>query len=52
VASGLFPVAASAQSVAENLGIRYVFAAYCPIFLLSSHRPPHPLPAVAIKVDR
>ena len=32
VATGLFPVAASAQSVAEKLGIRYVFAAYCPIF--------------------
>ena len=44
VATGLFPVTASAQSVAENLGIRYVFAAYCPIFLPSPHRPPQPLP--------
>ncbi len=55
VATGLFPVAASVQSVAEKLsvaslasfeklGIRYVFAAYCPIFLPSPHRPPHPLP--------
>ena len=35
VATGLFPVAASAQSVAEKLGIRYVLAAYCPIFLPS-----------------
>jgi vancomycin aglycone glucosyltransferase len=40
VATGLFPVAASAQSVAEKLGIRYVFAAYCPIFLPSPHRRP------------
>lgn len=44
VATGLFPVAASAQSVAEKLGIRYVLAAYCPIFLPSPHHPPHPLP--------
>src|SRR5690348_5686561 len=40
VATGLFPVAASVQSVAEKLGIRYVFAAYCPIFLPAPHRRP------------
>lgn len=44
VASGLLPVAASARSVAEKLGIRYVVAAYCPIFLPSPHHPPTPLP--------
>jgi vancomycin aglycone glucosyltransferase len=44
VATGLFPVAASAQSVAEKLGIRFVFAAYCPIFLPSPHHRPQPLP--------
>jgi len=44
VATGLFPVAASAQTVAEKLGIRYAFAAYCPIFLPSPHRRPQPLP--------
>jgi vancomycin aglycone glucosyltransferase len=44
VATGLFPVAASAQSVAEKLGIRYVFAAYCPIYLPSPHHRPQPLP--------
>jgi vancomycin aglycone glucosyltransferase len=44
VATGLFPVAASAQSVAEKLGIRYVFAAYCPIYLPSRHSRPQPLP--------
>jgi vancomycin aglycone glucosyltransferase len=44
VATGLFPVAASAQSVAEKLGIRYGFAAYCPIYLPSPHHPPQPLP--------
>ena len=44
VATGLFPVAAGAQSVAEKLGIRYVFAAYCPIYLPSPDRRPQPLP--------
>jgi vancomycin aglycone glucosyltransferase len=51
VATGLFPVAASAQSVAERLGIRYVFAAYCPIFLPSPHRPPQPLPGRPLPPD-
>jgi vancomycin aglycone glucosyltransferase len=51
VATGLFPVAASAQSVAEKLGIRYVFAAYCPIFLASPHRPPQPLPGRPLPPD-
>jgi vancomycin aglycone glucosyltransferase len=44
VTTGLFPVAASAQSVSEKLGIRYVFAAYCPIYLPSPHHRPQPLP--------
>jgi vancomycin aglycone glucosyltransferase len=44
VATGLFPVAASARSVAEKLGIRFVFAAYCPIYLPSPHHRPQPLP--------
>ena len=43
VATGLFPVVASAQSVAEKLGIRFVFAAYCPIVLPAPHRRPLPL---------
>jgi vancomycin aglycone glucosyltransferase len=44
VATGLFPVVAGAQSVAEKLGIRYVYAAYCPVVLPSPHHPPLPLP--------
>jgi vancomycin aglycone glucosyltransferase len=44
VATGLFPAAAGARSVAEKLGIRYVYVSYCPIFLPSPHHPPHPLP--------
>ncbi len=44
VASGLLPVAVSARSVAEKLGIRFVAAAYCPSFLPSPHHAPTPLP--------
>jgi len=44
VATGLLPAAAGARSVAEKLGIRYVYAAYCPIFLPSPHHPPSPFP--------
>jgi vancomycin aglycone glucosyltransferase len=51
VATGLFPVAASAQSVAEKLGIRYAFAAYCPIFLPSPHRRPQLLPGRPLPPD-
>ena len=40
----MFPATAGAQSVAEKLDIRYVYAAYCPIFLPSPHYPPQPLP--------
>jgi vancomycin aglycone glucosyltransferase len=51
VATGLFPVTASAQSVAEKLGIRYVYAAYCPIFLPSPHFRPQPLPTRPLPPD-
>lgn len=36
----------AARSVAEKMGISYVFAAYCPIVLPSPHHAPPPLPAV------
>lgn len=39
---GLMQVAA--RSVTEKLGIRYVYAIYCPVFLPSPHHPPQPLP--------
>ena len=51
VATGLFPVAASVQSVAEKLGTRYVFAAYCPIYLPSPHHRPQPLPGRPVPPD-
>ncbi len=44
LATGLLPAAASARSVAEKLGIRYVYAAYCPIFLPSPHHAPTRFP--------
>ena len=44
VASGLMPAVAGARSVAEKLGIRFVFVSYCPIFLPSPHHRPQPLP--------
>jgi vancomycin aglycone glucosyltransferase len=40
VAAGLMPVAA--PSVAEKLGIRYVYASYGPVFLPSPHHSPVP----------
>lgn len=50
VATGLIPAAAAARSVAEKLGIPYVFVAYFPNYLPSPHHPPlawpgRPLPA-------
>jgi vancomycin aglycone glucosyltransferase len=44
VASGLPPVSAAAQSVAEKLGIRSVHVNYCPIVVPSPHHRPLPLP--------
>jgi len=51
VTTGLFPVAASGQAVAEKLGIHYAFAAYCPIYLPSPHHRPQPLPGRAVPPD-
>ncbi|MFY9927463.1 MAG: glycosyltransferase [Streptosporangiaceae bacterium] len=51
VATGLFPATAGAQSVAEHLGIRYVYAAYCPIFLPSPYHRPQPLPGRPLPPD-
>ncbi|HEY7234274.1 MAG TPA: glycosyltransferase [Gemmatimonadaceae bacterium] len=36
----------AARSIAEKLGIPYVYAAYCPIVLPSPHHPPPLLPAI------
>jgi hypothetical protein len=52
VATGLMPAAAGARSVAEELGIRSVYASYCPIFLPSPHHPPSPRAAPAVPTGR
>jgi vancomycin aglycone glucosyltransferase len=49
VATGLMPSAAAAQCVAEKLGVRYVWVAYCPQVVPSQHHRPmiypgHPYP--------
>jgi vancomycin aglycone glucosyltransferase len=44
VATGLFSSVVAAQAVAEKHGIRYVHAAYCPIFLPSPHQRPFEYP--------
>ncbi|WP_418961434.1 glycosyltransferase [Streptomyces tritici] len=40
VATGPLPVTASARSVAEKLGARYVHASHTPVILPSPHQPP------------
>jgi len=50
VATGLFPSASAARSVAERLGFCYRHVTFCPLFLPSHHHRPfpypgHPLPA-------
>ena len=44
LATGIFPSMAAAQAVAEQRGIRYVCATYCPIWLRSPYHPPHEFP--------
>ncbi len=51
VATGLFPVTASVQAVAEKLGIRYVYAAYCPIVLPSPRHRPQLIPGRPLPPD-
>ncbi|HEY0680836.1 MAG TPA: glycosyltransferase [Steroidobacter sp.] len=45
VATGLFSSVAAARSVAEKRGIRYVHAAYCPLFLPSPYQRPFEYPS-------
>src|SRR6185312_739157 len=43
-AAALFPSTAAAQSIAEKLGLGYIYGAYCPAFLPSSHHRPFAFP--------
>ncbi|MET8678067.1 glycosyltransferase [Streptomyces sp. NPDC004647] len=51
VATGLIPAAAAARSVAEKLGIPYVFAAFFPSYLPSPHHPPLAWPGRPLPPD-
>jgi vancomycin aglycone glucosyltransferase len=44
VATGLLPSVAAARSVAEKLGIHFVWTAFCPLSLKSPHHPPMAYP--------
>lgn len=51
VASGLFPSTAAARSVAERMGVPYVYATFCPSWLPSLHHRPHPYPGWPVPAD-
>jgi vancomycin aglycone glucosyltransferase len=51
VATGLVPAVAGVKSVAEKLGIRYVYASYQPVSLPSPHHPPIPWPGRPLPSD-
>ncbi|MFG2984073.1 glycosyltransferase [Streptomyces sp. NPDC048258] len=51
VATGLVPAVAGVKSVAEKLGIRYVYASYQPVSLPSPHHPPMPRPGRPLPSD-
>ncbi|MEU9110241.1 glycosyltransferase [Streptomyces sp. NPDC048483] len=51
VATGLLPAAAAARSVAEKMGIPYVFVAYFPTYLPSPHHPPLVWPGRPVPPD-
>lgn len=45
VATGLFSSVLAARAVAEKLGVHYIHAAYCPMFLPSPHQAPMEFPS-------
>jgi vancomycin aglycone glucosyltransferase len=51
LAAGLFPSMAAARCVAEQRGVAYVGATYCPIFLPSTHHRPHPWPGHPVPAE-
>ncbi|MFE0379080.1 glycosyltransferase [Streptomyces inhibens] len=51
LATGLVPAVAGVKSVAEKLGIRYVYASYQPVSLPSPHHPPMPRPGRPLPLD-
>jgi vancomycin aglycone glucosyltransferase len=51
VATGLFPSASAACSVAELAGIAYRHVTFCPLFLPSHHHRPFPYPGHPLPVE-
>ena len=51
VATGSIPAAAAARSVAEKIGVPYVFVAYFPTYLPSPHHPPLAWPGRPLPPD-
>jgi len=51
LAAGLFPSTAAARCVAELRGLPYVYAAYCPVFLPSTHSRPLPFPGHPVPAE-
>lgn len=51
VATGLFPSASAARSVAERMGIPYRHVTFCPLFLPSHHHRPFPYPGHPLPPD-
>lgn len=51
LATGLFPSMAAAQCVAEAMGVRYVAANYCPIYLPSAKVRPPGFPGFPVPED-
>ncbi|ATQ44056.1 glycosyltransferase [Caulobacter mirabilis] len=51
LAAGLFPSTAAAQCVAEQRGLPYVYAVYCPVFLPSEHHRPFPYPGHPVPAE-
>ncbi|UDL88810.1 glycosyltransferase [Mesorhizobium sp. PAMC28654] len=51
LAAGLFPSTAAARSVAEQMGLRYVYATFCPTWLPSTHHRPHVYPGHPLPPD-
>jgi len=51
LASGVVPVVAASRSIAEKLGIPFVWVNYCPIFVPSPHFPVHPAPGRPFPAD-
>ncbi|WP_291674684.1 glycosyltransferase, partial [Bosea sp. (in: a-proteobacteria)] len=51
VATGLFPSAGAARSVAELRGLSYHHVTFCPLFLPSHHHRPFPYPGHPLPAD-